>query len=127
MGVGDGSFVTWNGTTWSAASSAPAAIISVSCLSASFCIAEGSGSYIWTGVSWSPTAVNPGGGPVSCPSASFCAEAYHDAVVTWNGTVWSARAVIDRAYFGLDDISCPSASFCAAVDSGGFAFTTTGT
>ena len=113
-------------------------LLSVSCPSASFCVAVDypGNALTWNGNSWSsPVSVDPynpttglGGAltSVSCPSASFCAavDGFGNAL-TWNGSSWSNPLSIDPSA-GLSSVSCPSASFCAAVDSGGGALTWNG-
>ena len=123
--------VTTGNLTWSP----PAAIdrsegflVSVSCPSASFCVAVNgySNAFTWNGTSWSkPDLIDPNNTlvSVSCPSASFCVvmDGYGNAV-TWNGTSWSAPESIDPAsdgVGGLTSVSCPSASFCVAADEAG--------
>jgi hypothetical protein len=40
-------------------------------------------------------------------------------MVRWNGTRWSAPAVIDRDGGGLTGVSCPRSGSCTAVDFAG--------
>jgi hypothetical protein len=111
---------------------------SVSCPSASFCMAVlGSGyAATYNGTSWNqPTGLSSTAGQpdsVSCPAVSFCmaVDAQDTAAFVFNGSVWSSAAGIkdpvpDRT--GMASVSCSSPSFCAAVDNGSNAFTFNGT
>jgi hypothetical protein len=111
----------------------------ISCSSAHFCMAMGSGisdntsmqfvkvPFVWNGKRWtaSPTALlgaGLGGEAVSCPSSTFCAAvgSAGDGVQTfgvastWNGSSWSRQETISPQA-GLDGVSCPTANFCVAV------------
>ena len=97
-------------------------LTSVSCPSASFCVAvDGSGNVLtYNGSSWSvPKSIDAGGGgltSVSCPSASFCAAVDNDGnVLTYNGTSWSSQSIDSGG--DLLSVSCPAANFCVTVDS----------
>jgi hypothetical protein len=99
---------------------------SVSCASASFCVAVdnlGNG-FTYNGRSWTaigridPDAGNPLS-PVrlSCASVSFCmAVDIGGNAITYDGSTWSAPVKIDSSGW-LDSVSCPSASFCVALSS----------
>ena len=96
----------WTGTKWSnvhATDPSPgdlAELDSVSCVSATDCVAVGDA------------------GPTSGSSVSALAE-------QWNGTSWTILTTPDPATFSaLDSVSCTSASHCVAV--GGDAATATG-
>ncbi len=152
---------TWNGTAWTsqevAASGAGsiAEVYSVSCVSATFCVAGGafqpSGSAhqsfvaTWNGTTWSTQEVaanlNAGGSSqvysVSCSSATFCvaggqykdsAGHYQSFVSTWNGTTWSDQEIAGALNVGnyseLNSVSCSSATSCVA---GGYYYNTPGT
>ena len=100
-------------------------LVSVSCPSASFCVAvDNAGNALtYSGSSWSAPTDIDGATPlvsVSCASASFCAavDGANDAL-TYNGITWSAPTNIDGATNKLTSVSCASASFCAAVTTGG--------
>jgi hypothetical protein len=108
--------MVWDGTAWSIVSSPNAAsddrLFSVSCLSASDCVAVGSTNtgpayetlvMVWDGSVWSIVS-SPNAGTsidrlysVSCVSASQCVavgstftgSAYETLVMVWNGTLWS--------------------------------------
>jgi hypothetical protein len=108
-------------------------LASVSCPSASFCVAvdvEGN-AFTYNGSSWSQSL--SGGGPitsVSCASASFCVAVDQSGnALTYNGSSWSAPSNIDgttESMSSLPSVSCPSASFCVAVDQSGNALTYNG-
>jgi hypothetical protein len=139
----------WNGTSWSIRSTpSPGGTTttqfdSVSCSSASACVAVGyylTPSYtmlaeVWNGTSW--TIKNPslpGGGSdgylsgVSCSAATACTAVgdYFDGsrIVTlaerWNGTSWAAQTTpnrIDALDSYLAGVSCTSATSCTATGS----------
>jgi hypothetical protein len=111
---------------------------SVSCPSASFCVAVGPKyALTYNGTSWSaPTKIDDGdylGQSVSCSSATFCAELGYDGpgvsyALTYNGKSWAAPTNIDYVngtISGIDSVSCPSATFCVAVGTaeGAYVFT----
>ncbi|MHB8263527.1 MAG: hypothetical protein ACYDGY_07255, partial [Acidimicrobiales bacterium] len=95
---------------------------SVSCTSASFCVAvdNGGNAITWNGATWSsPQSVNEGYQltSVSCTSASFCVAVDNGGnAITWNGATWSSP--IEDSY-DLNSVSCASSSFCVAVGAGG--------
>jgi hypothetical protein len=125
----------WNGTRWlikatpnlkSQDGLADSELNSVSCASASFCQAVGTGptgptAALWNGTSWTVQAVpGPAVEPqeVSCATADFCmsADGFGD-VDTWNGSAWSAGTSVTGFPF-IGSISCLSASFCEVVGEG---------
>ncbi len=121
--------------TWSAPQSVDPTyphLVSVSCPSASFCVAVDYSGHALTynGTAWSAPVDIDGSNllrSVSCPSASFCAAVDGNGhALTYNGTAWSAPVDIDGSNF-LASVSCPSASFCAAVDDNGKVLTYNGT
>jgi hypothetical protein len=141
------SILTYNGTSWSAATTdvGGGGFYSVSCVSATFCGAIGrqgnpSNYYALTynGRSWSaPTSIYLGSAgelfSVSCASATFCVAIgnYGDdrsdttpVTLTYNGTSWSAPTNQGGGGYNL---SCPSATFCTAVGNGESAWTYNGT
>jgi hypothetical protein len=140
---------SWNGSAWSKVPSPnngsireSNALVGVSCVSASFCVAVGSysptgGSSLqalvesWNGSAWSivptPATSSSNLDAVSCVSASFCTavggyvpsggSVAQTLIETWNGSSWSivpAPASSTNEY-ELKAVSCVSASFCAAV------------
>jgi hypothetical protein len=106
-------------------------LVSVSCASASLCIAIDSrgNAFTYSGSSWSaPEDIEGQRGldSVSCPSTSFCAAVDGaGSVLTYNCSSWSAPTPIEEGT-PLDSVSCASASFCAAVDAVGNALTYNG-
>ncbi|MCL4448303.1 MAG: IPT/TIG domain-containing protein [Actinobacteria bacterium] len=126
-----------SGTSWSAPTTIDTTISpsnslnSVSCPSATFCVAvDGNGNALtYNGTSWSsPTNIDGTNQlhSVSCVSASFCMAVGGGNVLTYNGTSWSAPTNIDGTNW-LYSVSCVSTSFCMAVDSNGNALTYNGT
>jgi hypothetical protein len=104
-------------------------LTSVSCPTASFCIAvDYSGNaFTYNGNSWSSHSIGTGDKllSVSCPTASFCAAVdFSGDAFTYNGSSWSSQS-IDAGNI-LESVSCPTASFCAAVDYDGNVFTYNG-
>jgi hypothetical protein len=127
----------WNGTTWTSVPvPAPqpktnsSSLMGVSCTSATFCMAVGTGptsglSEEWNGSKWS-IITTPGGAnlgqAVSCTSASAC-TAVGSAVARWNGTTWSTQPnpLTDTpgpGGSGLDAVSCSGAKSCTAMGGG---------
>ncbi|MBO0823179.1 MAG: hypothetical protein J2P27_04885 [Actinobacteria bacterium] len=127
---------TWNGTSWtlqfppSPAGDTSLALNTVSCSSATFCEAWGSGNAgnpgptvaeLWDGASWQLQTVPTSAAvtAVSCKSAHFCEAVGNDptgAVLAelWDGSSWTAQPVSGLAG-GLQGVSCTSANFCQAV------------
>jgi hypothetical protein len=125
----------WNGTSWQPPSYPPGTGLStVSCTSASFCMAAaGNTAVIWNGTSWL-TRNLPGsfgtGGPgitaVSCVRRSACMAVGNYVTQTgsrfegfnvaefWNGHRWR-RLPTPGPGGGLRDVSCTSPSRCIAV------------
>ncbi len=98
---------------------------SVSCPSASFCLAVDINAYFVTyeGSSWSASTPFVIGGvdSISCPSALFCA-AVNDGngyALTYDGSKWGSVVGSIEPYGSLRSVSCSSAAFCAAVDGAG--------
>jgi hypothetical protein len=121
----------YNGTSWSAPTQVEA-WTSVSCASASFCVAVDGDerATIFNGGSWSsPTTIDDPGGiggleSVSCPSASFCVAVDGGGnAVTFDGSSWGAPTYTHDGSAALQSVSCPSTSFCVAVSSLGDVFT----
>jgi hypothetical protein len=141
----------WNGTAWSLASLASpvgqatfAALDSISCPSATSCLAVGNYhdrndrlkalAVAWNGTTWrllsapDPTrsgdAVLAGGScstPTSCVAVGNYAlrhDVWHVLVERWNGSSWSIEAGADPAlalFDQLNSVSCDSAGNCTAV------------
>ena len=128
-------------TTANPASGTLNMLTSVSCPSATNCIAVGSQQTSagvstalaehWNGSTWAlQTAVNPSGGTgvslnaVSCPSATFCiAVGVNQPTVqnstavaeSWNGSAWTLLSPASPAGAWLSGVSCTSTSNCEAV------------
>jgi hypothetical protein len=129
-----------SGNTWIAASvpspttSTNVIITGISCSSASFCVAVGTGRgpviEQWNGQAWSlaalpPTSLLDSLVGVSCVSSSFCMAVGPpgslDEALTeeWDGSTWSVipNPVFDETDFTIDAVSCSSSSWCVAVGS----------
>ena len=114
------------------------ALSSVSCPTASFCMAVGSDNFNGyaltdTAGTWSaPQEVAPNVdlNSVSCPTASFCMAVGQDGstgivpgyALTDTAGTWSAPQEV-APDIGLWSVSCPTASFCMAVGGGDYART----
>jgi hypothetical protein len=138
----------WNGTSWSVqttpnpSEATTSRLNSVSCTSASACVAVGEYEYksglsykmqafaeVWNGASWAVTSVpNPAETTssslrgVSCTSSSACTAVgrYNNVTLAerWNGTVWSVQSTPNPAEASdseLRGVSCTSSSACIAV------------
>ncbi len=140
--------LTWNGSSWTLDDSASLStsisdvnlLTSVSCASASFCVAAGyyennAGEIqnlllTWNGSSWSldaaaslstsATEINSLEG-ISCASASFCVAAgtylatssgssEHNLILTWNGSSWSLDAAASLSTSSSQDNQVTSVS-----------------
>ncbi len=138
---------SWNGSTWTLRSTqSPSgsiinAINSVSCISASDCVAVGSASpsssegliFNWNGTSWTMhvAATPPGGSDVglegvACVTTSFCmaAGSYYDGTATvplsytWNGASWTAAVGAEPnkvSAAGFSGVSCWAVGKCVGV------------
>ena len=113
-------------------------LTSVSCPSASFCVAVDNGAnnsdghaMIFSGSAWSsPTKIDSdqyGPVSVSCPSRSFCATVDGSngnngggSALTFDGSVWSAPTGVSND--SLNAVSCASSSFCVAVSEDSYTF-----
>src|SRR4029077_17035851 len=130
----------YNGSKWSvqqAGLTKGAALISISCPSATFCAAvddaktiEGSYEYFYQNGGWTgPGIVGLYFTSVSCASAKFCMflGVLNEGVYAsyWNGSQFSAPVKIDSTPAN-GQVSCASASFCAVVDANGNAMTFNG-
>jgi len=124
-----GNVFTSSGGSWSAPDLVDAGykLHSVSCVSASFCVAGASVNvFVYSGGSWSaPEAVDPddanGNGveSVSCASQSFCVavDGIGNALTYANGSRSSPLGIDSGEQ--LKSVSCVSSAFCVAVDSSG--------
>jgi hypothetical protein len=126
----------WNGTSWQMlatpdpAGSAASSLTSVSCTSATRCMAVGdhaSGTFAeaWNGTSWqiltTPTLAASSLASVSCTSARCMAVGgygMHALAEAWNRASWQILATPDpagTAASSLTSVSCTSAGRCMAV------------
>jgi hypothetical protein len=129
---------TWNGSTWSMATSpSPSSAVNnldgVSCVTAGHCTRVGRyfGSVpltlveSWNGSSWKVvTSPDPDASDnlffaVSCASASNCAAVgeagSQNLAASYNGTAWTTRATPDPGISNtLSGVSCASAASCIA-------------
>ena len=137
-GTNDAFAATWNGASWSLQTAVNPdpddfqfeQFNTVSCSSATFCVAWASGNSAnpgetmaeqWNGSSWqlqtlpssdSAATVNS----VSCTSAKFCEAVGLGSAYGWNGSAWTTQTVpADAAAGGLQGVSCTSRSFCEVV------------
>jgi hypothetical protein len=117
------------------------AIYSISCPSATLCVAGDDAGNILSSTNpgggraaWSSAAVDVHTGGqfsiegMSCPSTTLCVAVDEGGgVLTSNNPAGGAaawiRAAVDSSPAGLSSIACPSVSFCVAVDGDGKAFT----
>jgi hypothetical protein len=113
---------TWNGTSWTLASSTDVArrFAAVACATTSCFAVDGVGR-AWSDAdgSWGPPnmVIVPRGNTtsLSCLSVTFCIAADDIGTVkTWDGSRWSDPTVIDPEFRGFTT-SCPTATFCMAV------------
>lgn len=133
VAVGDRRALTFDGTEWVSSVLVPdrprfVHLVSVSCVTAEFCVAvdDTGQAYTYDGMSWSkPTVVAPmrprtGEASVSCGAVGMCVMVTSQrqaAVLT--GDKWSTPEQIDPV--GLTSVSCPGPKFCTAVDREGYA------
>ncbi len=113
-----------SGPEWSAGKhvSTGAGFVSVSCTSASFCMAADSGGnvYKYSGGTWSQAQLLDGGGltSVSCATSSFCvAASKSDGVFTYSGGTWTGPTPLVAAAgngANLTSVSCSAAGTCIA-------------
>ncbi len=110
--------------SWSAPVNTNMGLVSISCVSASFCVglSFGGAAYTYHGGSWSGPlrAVNTEGTDVSCASETFCAAGnVTGEVAIYNGRSWSSARKVSPQ--GTISLSCPSTSFCMSMGNGYFA------
>jgi hypothetical protein len=118
---------------WSAAATVndpDGKLLSVSCGSASFCVAADNHGYVmtWNGTSWSaPVLVDDDTTPgpalysLSCSSASFCMAADNiGQALVFNGATWflDTSPIFPGSNALPAQVSCKSAKFCMAVRGG---------
>ena len=122
MATGDGSYRTYDGTSWSAEQPFGSQyLLSLSCPSASFCVAVDRPGQIYTydGTSWTgPASIAGMTSPqsASCTSASFCvAVGSGGTAASYDGTSWTVTSGLDHGY-QLVSVSCASSTNCRALD-----------
>ena len=114
---------TWSVQQLPAISSADGWLSTVSCTSATFCMAAGKTAVRWNGSTWRQVPMAPAGFAsygISCTSSTFCAAVGSLKGVTgvsfWNGTSWRfGHAWKFRDV--LTAVSCPADDACLAVGS----------
>ncbi len=123
--------VRWNGTSWLPVP-APGRgrgdlLDSVSCATASSCLAVGGLAEAWAGTRWSIVPGPPGGpmSSVSCPAPGSCQavglppSGTRPVAARWDGRTWQAEPVPRPApvpqNLTLAAISCATPRFCMAV------------
>lgn len=119
--------MVYNGAVWSARAEIDGShqLDSVSCTTASFCVAvDRSGNALsYAGRAWSaPVSVDSGHSlsAVSCASASFCAAVDTGGrTPSYNDGTWSAPVRLDSGH-SFSAISCASTTFCLAVDANAY-------
>ena len=101
-------------------------LTSISCTSATFCMAVGGLSYYlpstnpaagvtWNGTSWTPATPPVSLYAVSCTSSTFCMGVTSEKYTIWNGTSWGPTGAIPVSFYGNGAVSCTSPTFCMAV------------
>ncbi len=121
----------WNGRAWLAGPSPGGGpedpLESVSCSTASSCLAVGALAEVLTGTGWSVIPGPPGGAmsSVSCPAPGSCQAVgwllagSRPVAAHWNGRAWLAERVPRPKpapqTLTLAAVSCPAPSFCMAV------------
>jgi hypothetical protein len=127
----------WNGRKWTIQHTANGGPwTGVSCPSARFCVAEGSGeAERWNGRKWKlqlmpdPNGHSVWSGGASCVSARDCTavgfftwgykgSSGHTYAERWNGSKWRLQHTSDLGNNALNAISCSSARRCMAVGTG---------
>ena len=124
---------SWNGTSWSATTTAVPTgatitdLLAVSCASERFCVAVGYSrveatgeatamAQSWDGSRWTlMTLPSPRGWPlraVSCSSERGCTATSESHILRWNGTEWRSQTNLGEAPAG---VSCTSETFCMSV------------
>jgi hypothetical protein len=127
----------WDGSSWTPTAQfsdtsrtfRELALSSVSCASATWCVAvgaqQGAGTInaaVWDGQSWAPAEVGAGASPptlshVTCPSSAFCMADGAGGFFTWNGGSWAVSTSADPTLtYGM--LSCMSASACLVASGG---------
>jgi hypothetical protein len=115
----------WDGTGWTALpvpSGLSGRWTSVSCVSATHCVALGAGEFeVWNGTTWTAQAqadASDSLSSVSCTGADACTAigwtgGPSTGIERWNGTVWTEQAASEKE--GFDSVSCASSTACQAI------------
>ncbi len=122
-----GQAVTYSGATWTAPATIDSntGMSSVSCVSATFCMAvdDFTGAVSYNGTTWSgPVTINSlvssaALAPVACASADLCVEGdYGGDAFTYNGSYWSNPVWAEDT---IEAASCTRGGYCVVVDRGG--------
>lgn len=116
----------WDGKHWSLRSLPPSHYVprgvSVSCVTASFCVAVTQlNAFIWNGTRWRTTWTNQNDDldAVTCLSTTDCqavGAGSGELAVRWNGSKWTAEKAPAAGW--LYGVTCFSATDCVAVGSG---------
>ena len=122
----NGNGFTFDGTSWSEATSIGLDATALSCASPTFCVAiSTTQATIFDGSSWAtPVTVTNTDEltSISCPSDSFCmAVSGAGLAYLYTSAGWGAGSVISAAGIPAVQVSCASATFCAVVNAGGAA------
>lgn len=124
MLLGDASYQTWNGASWTAAQPLPSITTgygSRTCAAPSFCMWVGhNAAYTYNAGVWSGAipvpALAPNDAPnsVSCTSPTFCITVTFDGnTELWNGSAWSVGPRFGQTNVGYgDSVWCASSSLC---------------
>ncbi len=95
---GEGNSFALRGGSWSGNLGAWGAANQISCVSPTFCVAAEGGPSVWDGSQWTQPGDADSGGQlnaVSCATTTFCVLVDSSgAVLTWNGTAFSAPQTI---------------------------------
>jgi hypothetical protein len=115
----------WDGTGWSrlpVPSGVSGTWTSVSCVSATHCVALGTGQFeVWNGSTWTAQAqanASDSLSSVSCTAADACTAVGWTAgptpgVEQWNGTAWTEQTASEEE--GFDSVSCATSTTCQAI------------
>ena len=110
---------SWNGSAWSLVAAPPVEMDGVSCVSKTWCMADGDNqAEFWNGSSWTPPPAHYSffRGAITCLSTKFCASIGVTAI-TWTGSNWVYFGFLPGAFYGAA-IWCGSSTDCTAVGTG---------
>lgn len=123
----------WNGAIWTGIA-VPTDISDLNCSSDVSCVALGNWTVVsfdgtqWTeiGTGISPLADHPNDGSLtlSCPTATFCAEAGGNQALVFDPTNWPTdtdpSSISTPSGSSLNDVACVGQSWCVAVNLNGY-------